>query len=95
MSERLTIKIKEDDLISFKRRRHNKNLTTKKETNMQSELRQEYVKIIKRYLDYTYSNFVGNNTYLPCRKQTLKARVKENLYLQQKVHISIPYNQVA
>jgi glycosyltransferase involved in cell wall biosynthesis len=39
-------KIKEDDLISFKRRRHNKNLTTKKETNMQSELRQEYVKII-------------------------------------------------
>lgn len=41
------IKIKQDNVISFNRRKHSKNLTIKPETNMKSELRKSYENILK------------------------------------------------
>ena len=40
------LKVKEDDVISFMRRKHDKNLTTAKNTAMGSKLRKEYENII-------------------------------------------------
>lgn len=50
-------KVKEDKEISFNRRRHTKNLTIKKDTNMKSELRKKYEKIIE--LKSTLSEWIN------------------------------------
>jgi hypothetical protein len=53
---------------------------------------EEYVKIIKRYLPCGHSLAFNGYIYRRILSSTLKQRVKEALYKQENVWISVPYN---